>query len=197
MAKKLSLMLAAVAVLAFAVPSIASASEATLPAGTRAPVGTKIVGTGTDVILQSSLLGKITCSTLNLNGEITKNDGTTVEGSGANVSPTQSGCVNGEKAVNVTEVEVTKLFSTTTENEKHEKVLTSTASFVAHVDVGPELKCVFTGTNVPFTFTSGTDTITFTSAAGVVGVPAACGTAKLTASFTLESTTGVALILDA
>jgi hypothetical protein len=188
MAKKLSLMLAAVAALAFAIPSIASASEATLPAGTRAPVGTVIVGTGSDIILQSSLLGKITCSTLNLNGEITVNNGTTVEGKGENVSPTQTGCVNGSKAVTVTEVEITRLFSNTSG--------TGSVSFTSKVDIGSELKCTFTGTNVDFTYTSGTDTITFTNAAGVTGTPGACGTAKLTASFTLESPTGVALILD-
>jgi hypothetical protein len=187
MAKKFSLMLAAVAVLAFAIPSIASATEATLPAGTRAPLGTQIVETGNDVILQSTLLGKITCSTLNLNGEITKNDGTTVEGSGENFAPTQSGCVFGEKAVIITHIS-TKLFS----NEKGKGIF----SFTTLVNIGSEIKCTFTGTNVPFTFTSGTDTISFSSAGGISGIPPACGTLKLTASFTLESTTGVALILD-
>lgn len=189
MAKKFSLLLAAVAVLAFAIPSMASATKATLPAGTLAPVGTSIVGTGTDVTLKSSLLGTITCSTLNLNGSITKNNGTVVEGSGATSAPTQSGCKNGTKSVNVTSVVLTKLFS-----EKESK---GTASFEATVDVGSELVCKFTGTNVAGTFTSGTNVLKFSGATGVTASPASCGTSTLTAEFALEkSGTSESLILD-
>jgi hypothetical protein len=189
MAKKLSLMFLAFAVVAVAIPAIAGATTATLPKGTVAPVGTTITGTGSDVILQSNLLGTITCSTLNLNADITKNSGGTVEASGDNVNPTQSGCVNGSKAVTVTEVEITRVFSNTSGS--------GSASFVARLDIGSELKCTFTGTNVAFTFTSGTNVIKFSSAAGVSGSPAACGTLKLTGEFALEQGgTSTPLILD-
>lgn len=180
MAKKFSLMLAAIAVIAFAIPAFASASEATLPEGTRAPVGTAITGTGNDIILQSNLLGTITCEKLNLNGKITKNDGTTIEGSGENSSPTQAGCKNGTKEVKVTSVNLESLKSSVSGS--------GTVSFSSVVDVGT-LTCTFTGTNVAGSYTPGTDTLSFSSATGVVGSPAACGTAKLSGSFTLESGT--------
>jgi hypothetical protein len=188
MAKKFSLLLAAVAVLAFAIPSMASASKATDPVNTLVPVGSEVTGTGTDIILQSNLLGTITCATLNLNGKITKNDGTTVEASGANVSPTQAGCKNGTKTVTVTSVELTKLFS--------EVSNTGYVNFVAKVDVA-ELACTFTGLEVPFTYTTGTNVLKFASGAGVTSSPASCGTAKLTGEFALETKgTTTQIVLD-
>src|ERR1700733_11750530 len=133
MAKKLSLLFAAVAVLAFAIPSMASAAEATVPAGTRAPVGTLITGTGKNVILTSSTLGEIKCATLELKGEITKNDGTTVEGSGNNTKPTQTGCENGPgRPVTVASVNLTKLFANGTATGKT-TVKPATVSFTAEV----------------------------------------------------------------
>jgi hypothetical protein len=193
MTRKLSLLLAVVAVLAFAVPSMAGAAKATVEGGL-APVTTKITGTGTDIILRSNLLGFITCATLNLNGEITKNDGTTVEGSGKNVNPTQTGCVNGKKEVKVTEVVVTNIKAT--EAKAAGETAKGTVSFTSKVDVG-ELLCEFTGTNVGFTYVSGTQVIDANESAGVVGAPTQCGTAKLTGEFSLERTTdSKALILD-
>jgi hypothetical protein len=188
MFKKLTLLLAAVAVLAFAVPSLASASKATLPAGTLAPVGTQFTTTGSDIIFTSSLLGNITCSTLNLNGSLTKNNGTTVEASGTTSAPTQSGCKNGEKTVTITSVEVTNLTTTTSGS--------GTWSYKMAVDIG-SLSCTYTGTKVPFTFTSGTNVMNFSSASGITGSPAGCGTTKLTGAFALEKAgTSTSLILD-
>jgi hypothetical protein len=186
MAKKLSFMLAAVAVLAFAIPSMASATVATLPAGTVAPVGTKFTTTGTDFILKSNLLGTITCATLNLNGEITKNNGTEVEASGENSSPTQAGCKNGEKPVKITKFATLNI---------SESVLGFVIwSFTIKIHIG-ELECTFTGKNINGTYTSGTNVLKFSEASGVTGSPAACGTAKLSGQFALESGS-TPLILD-
>lgn len=188
MAKKFSLMMAAAAVIALTIPAFASAVEVTLPAGTRAPVGTSITGTGNDIILQSNLLGSITCENLNLNGEITKNDGTTVEGSGANTSPTQAGCKNGTKEVKITTFNITNVKSTVAGS--------GTATFTSIWDTGT-LSCTLTGTKVPYTYAVGSNVITFSSASGITGSPAACGTGKLSGSFALEQTgTEIKLILD-
>lgn len=185
MAKKLSLVLAAVAVLAFAIPAVASASKATLN-GALAPVGTQITGTGSDVTLNSELLGAITCETLNLNGEITKNDGTNVEGSGTNVSPTQAGCKNGKKAVTVTKVVVTKLASSVSGH--------GVLSFTSKVDVGT-LECEFSATEIEGTYVSGTNVLKAEGAGPVIATPSSCGNATLTGSFALESES-TPLILD-
>jgi hypothetical protein len=193
MAKKLSLLIAAIAVLAFAVPSLASAAEATIPAGTRAPVGTEITGTGTSVTLNSATLGNITCATLTLNGKITKNDGTTVEGSGETSSPTQTGCNNGaERPVTVTKVVLTKLAASGTGTGTK----AATVSFTATVDLPAGVVCNFTGTNVAGSYTSGTNVLKFASATGITST-GGCSTAKLSAEFALEKTgTTTALIVD-
>ncbi len=188
MVKKLSLLVAAVAVLAFAVPAMASASALTNPGGggELTAVGTAITGTGSNVVLKSSTLGEIKCETLTLSGKVVKNSGGEVEGSASNENPPTKNCKNGEKTVVVTKVELTKLFTSTSGS--------GTANFVAKIDVG-STACTFTGTSVPFTYTPKTTTgvITFTSAGGVSG--GACGTAPLTGSFILKSSLG-ALTLD-
>ena len=182
MLKKFSLLMVAVAVLAVAVPAMASATElntkSTGGEATRVPLNTVVTGTGSEVTLTSSTLGTIKCKKLNLKGKVTTNNGTTVEASSAAETPVQETCLNGTKAVNVTSVTLTKLFSNTTG--------TGTVSFTATVDVGPELECTFTGTNVAGTWTSPSSTLTFTSATGVTSTPPACGTAKLDGVFSLE-----------
>jgi hypothetical protein len=193
MTKKFSLLLAAIAVLAFAVPGMASAHAVTSKANVLAPVGTEITGTGSDVTLTSNLLGAITCEKLTLKGKITKNDGSTVEGSGGAEKPPTVGCKNGTNPVTVTSVTVTKLFAGTVGG-----VSKTYATFDATVDIekpGETLECTFTGTEVPFTYTSGGNSIVFTEAAGIKGAPAACGTAKLDGTFLIEIGS-TAVILD-
>jgi hypothetical protein len=189
MVKRLSICLAIFGLLASIGPTLASATKATLPAGTLMPVGTVFMGTGSDVTFQSNLLGAITCSTLNLNFGLTKNDGTTVEAEGAaTLTPTQSGCKNGTKAVIVTQFTPVNITSTTSGS--------LTFSFSATVDIA-SLSCSMTGTKVPGTFTPGTNVIKFSSAGSVSATPAACGTSKLSGEFTLEKTlTSTAVNLD-
>jgi hypothetical protein len=198
MAKKLSLLIAAIAVLAFAVPSMASAAEATCPAGTKCPVGTEITGAGTNINLTSSTLGEINCESLTLKGAITKNDGTTVEGSGNNVSPTQAGCFNKEKSrpVTVTEVNLTSLVAS--EAAKAGSSRNGTVSFTATVDLPAGIVCKFTGTKVPGTYVSGANpaVLSFNKGAGITST-GGCGTATLDGSFKLSKTSGgSALVID-
>lgn len=71
----------------FVVPSMASAAlELTHPTGTRAPVGTNILATNvahsttpTQTVLTTNI-GNVTCAKATITGTVTKNDGTTVEG---------------------------------------------------------------------------------------------------------------------
>jgi hypothetical protein len=176
--RKFPIALTLIVVLACITSSAASASSATSPAGTLTPVGTRFTTTGSDLIMQSSLLGTITCSILNLNGEITKNSGGVVEGSGANSSPTQSGCKNGEKAVTITSFEISKFFTSTAGS--------GTWTFKMVTDIS-SLSCTYTGTSVPFTYTTGTNVMNFSSASGVTGSPASCGTTKISGTFALEA----------
>jgi hypothetical protein len=190
MVKKLSLLLAAVAVLAFAVPAMASAHAVTSKAGTLAPKGTIITGTGSDVTLTSSVLGTITCTSLTLTGEITENNGTNVTGKGTSNNPPATGCTNNGNPVTVTSVAISRLAAEGTETN---------ASFVATIDIkkpSETLECTFTGTKVPFTYTVGGNSLVFKNAegGGILGTKG-CGSATLTASFAIEIGS-TAVILD-
>jgi hypothetical protein len=184
--RNLMFALAATVVLAATASSAAYASSATT-SGVPTPVGTQFTTTGGDLAMKSNLLGTITCSTLTLKGEITKNSAGTVEAAGANTSPTQTGCKNGEKAVSITRFDITKLLTTTSGS--------GTWSFKMVTDVG-SLTCTYTGSNVPFSYTPGASSIQFSEASGVTGSPASCGSTKISTSFSLESGTSTPLVLD-
>ena len=184
MAKKLSLLLAAVAVLAVAVPAMANATVPTLRGKvTHTPIsvtGSPVIrGTGTNVIITSEQLGEIKCSTLTLEGKLTVNDMTNgITGSNTGqVSPPTTDCTNGTNTVIVEEVKLTDLKSTVGG--------VVTASFTSKVKVGTR-KCEFNGTSVTGSYVTGGTSLVFTKAAGVVGVPEACGEGTLDGSFELE-----------
>jgi hypothetical protein len=174
-----ALLLAAVSVVALAVPAMAGAHKVTSKAGVLAPVGTVLTLTGNDITFFSSLLGTTTCQTVTLHLYLTVNDGTNVTGSGVTKAPATSGCTNGTKPVTVTEVNIAQF--------KAEGTGTS-MSFVWTEDIGsPEtIECTFTGTSVPFTYTAGSDSIVFTKAGPIVGSPKGCGNSTLSGTFTLE-----------
>jgi hypothetical protein len=189
MAKKLTFLLAAIAVLAFAVPAMASAAVPTLQeeSGTPVKTGTTIRGTGSNVILTSSTLGEIKCTTITLEGVLSVNDmtnGITASNTGQ-VSPPTTDCTNGTNTVNVTNVTLTDLKSTVGGVAK--------TSFTAVVDIGASTTCTFTGKEVEGTYANGGSVLTFTAATGITSSPVACGTAKLDGKFTLELTTGKAV----
>lgn len=90
----------------FVLPSLASASpELTSPTGTRAPVGTKFIGTNVahasapKQFLTTTPIGTMSCATATITGEVVKNDGshligriTTFQLSGTEASPSSSHC---------------------------------------------------------------------------------------------------------
>jgi hypothetical protein len=188
MVKRITLLLAVVAALACAVPALASASSVTSSAGSLAPVGTQLTAKASGFTLKSSLFGPLTCSTLNLNVALTKNDGSSFEASGANKPPVQSGCGFGSNPVTITSFNVTNLSSTTSGS--------GTASFSIVEDIA-SLTCTFSGTAVPFTYTAGGSSISFSEGGPLTSSPGSCGTEKISGTFALErSATGTAVILD-
>jgi hypothetical protein len=190
MIKKISLLLAAVAAVAFAVPAVAGAHSVTSPPFKLAPVGSVMTATGNDITINSNILGAITCEKLTTEVALTKNNGVLWEAAGAAAVPPQMGCKNGGKAVVVTKLQVTRLLA---------EAAGTTMNFTATVDIGVapnEVECTFTGVNVPFEYVAAEpDVIKFANAAGVAGVPVACGNAKLSGTFTLEIA-GVGVTLD-
>ncbi len=184
MAKKLSLLIAAVAVWAIAVPAMASAAPTATAGGTVVKVGETITATGSDVILTAATVGNITCQQINLGAQLTKNNDTEGVAMKSINQFTYNNCTNKNGAVTITTIELTNLVANVSGSVS--------AFFVSKIDLGTKLTCTFTGTSVPGGYTAGTDTVTFTGATGVNG--GACGTATLDGSFTLELGTTPVLI---
>jgi hypothetical protein len=183
--------LVGVSVLACVVPAIAGASGLTQSPGVVLPVGSSLNLTGTNITIQSSLLGNITCGSLVPVVKVTKNAGGTFEAAEEEIlgAPAQSGCKNGTQTVKVTTFDISSLESSISTS--------GTMSFTSIQDIG-SLVCKFTGRTVPFSYSAGTgsSTITFTAAGGITG-SGGCGTGKLSGSFVLERTsTGTKVLLD-
>ena len=177
MAKKLTLLTMAIgAMLALAIPAMASASSLTMPEKTLVPVGTAIQGTSTDVVTTTSL-GNLKCEKVTVNGKVTKNNGTEVEGT-ANGASTSSNCFFKTNPIAIKNITLNNIKSTTIGSG------TASLSFEAEVKPG-ELNCKYSGSAVPFTYTSGTDSLLLSG--GLTASPAACGTASIKGNFTLET----------
>lgn len=183
MAKKLSLLLAAVAVLAFAIPTVAGA--ATLESGgSVVPVGTKITGKSTNAVTQTGL-GKLSCKEVVLLGKVTTNSGGTVEGVGTGEATGTTCNVEGT-AVEVTNIVLSNIKSNATTGTGK-----GTASFSFKSTLPVVGACTFTGTNAPGTYSTTTMTnILKIEKATLTASPSACGPANLSGEFALTLTEG-------
>lgn len=178
--KKLSLLLAAVAVFATAVPAIASAAPTvTKQAGVSAPVGSLLTATNVGPVkITSSLLGTIECETLDIREiKLTLNAGGLVNAE-SNGAFSTADCTSGTKDVTVTTVKLEKTSSSVAGK--------GTTNFTISLDVVGGLSCTYTGTNVPFTYVVAGNHMTFNKAGPVDGAPAGCGSATFDATYTLE-----------
>jgi hypothetical protein len=190
MAKKISLLLAAIAVIAFAVPAMASATTGlTSPAGTLVPVNTAIRGTNVGTpIVTSSKFGELKCSTVELNGKITKNNATEgAEGVGSGTSTASSCTLPGGGSFKVKNIELTSVKSPASTPEE------GTASFKFTAFELPQ-ECTFTATNDKATYVANTDSLKLEKAALTV-TGTNCGTATFDGTFTLETTAAAAIII--
>lgn len=188
MARKSSLLAAAIALLALSLPALAHAApEITRIPGVTAKLGESISETWSDITLTTSGgLGAITCEKLNLGAVVSRNNGAEFETLGSGKF-TSASCKNETRAATVT---------------KFEYGLRSTGagkvalSFSTVIDIGA-LECTYVGTNVAGTYAAGGDTLKFSEATGVSSSPPSlCGpTATLDGEDTLE-VSGGALALD-
>jgi hypothetical protein len=164
MAKKLTLPLAALAViLALIVPATAAAEDVLLPVGTEIKISTKVLK------LTSSKLGTIECGETEWVGVLTENGGKLLipkmPGSG-------KACFRAGAEVKMTETKIEPTKIAESEAEKG----TGTISWTFAVELSPGgTVCHFTGTNDVFTWTKGTDKSAVNAGALTV-TPVACGT---------------------
>ena len=188
--RKPALLLALVAVVALALPAVAGASKIESKPGTLTQVGAKITATSNDAYLTSSLFGNQPChggglSPWTMYETLTKNNGTTFEGSSA---------AAGTATCQLTANGIFPII-----NPRWENFISSTAgkgtvsmSFETTVT---ELTCKWSGTAMPFTYVLGSSSITFTQA-HLKATPAGCGTASFTGDFELKTFGTIPVILN-
>jgi len=186
MAKKFSLLIAAAAILAFAVPALANAApQVTSSKEVTAKVGSTITGVSTDTETTGTPLGTLKCGEVMVAGVLKKNTGTEVEATddetaGAN---TTSNCTVEGQALTIEKPTLTKLIATSSTK-------TVALSFTAKAKT---VVCEYQGT-VPFTYTPGTGSIHI---AGKLKDPAraTCKEPEIHGDFAL-SISGTPVILD-
>ena len=188
MAKKLSLLMAAVALVAFAIPTFASADVGlTEPKGTLIAVNSLVEGTSTNAVTKTSL-GNLTCKLVTVTGKITTVTKTTLDVSDAGTASTSECFIGGTKPISITNITITTLHAAVTNKG------TIDAHFEA--DLPNNVKCAFTATGMPFTWTSETDVINIKEG-DLVGTPAACEPGTFNAEFTVETDgTNTPVLLD-
>jgi hypothetical protein len=193
MVKTRSVLLAAVAVAAFAVPGFANADAMTITKGTLAPAtnpektgpaDATITGSSMNFEVTNTPFGTLTCKEVMVSGWLTKNNGTEVTavddpGSGN----TTSDCMVGTAELKIDNLTLVSLSATA-------KATTVSLSFTA---TAAGLTCTYTGTAVPLTYTAGGSSIHI---AGILkGGEAFCANPEIHGDFAL-SITGAAVILD-
>jgi hypothetical protein len=194
MAKKLSLLLAAMAVIAFAVPAFANADAVTMSKGVLAPVtnaektgpaDATITGISTNTETTNTPFGTLKCKEVMVSGWLTKNNGTEVSA----VDDPGEGNSTKECTVGTTELKIDNptLISLSASTKGGTTVGLSFTATAAG------LSCTYTGAAVPFTYTAGGSSIHI---AGVLkGSEAFCANPEIHGDFAL-SITGAAVILD-
>jgi hypothetical protein len=182
MTKKLSLLLTAAAVLAFAVPAAASASTGLTEGGVLIEVGKFITGTNIGTVTTTSeKLGNITCEHVMVAAKLTVNNTSEVKaGEAAASEQTASTCFRAGVGVSVTHINLEELKTNGGGAGKF--------SVTYEVELTPGgTVCTFTGMNDTFSYTPGSDSIRVENAALTV-VPFACGkSATLDGSFTITT----------
>jgi hypothetical protein len=192
MMKKLSILLAAVAVLAFTVPAFANAETGlTEEANTLVPAGTKIEATNVgNIVWTSSKLGNITCKSVTLTGVLTTNTLSTVL-----MSPTTDGIEHNfakecsvpsgadVEALSVVVNEVHTTGEIVSGSKKKGKITATVVFKIMH-----STTCTLTASSGEWTYIAGSDVLKVFEAPLTVTGGAACGTtAKWDGEFTVRT----------
>ena len=178
MAKKFSLLLAAIAVIAFAVPTFANAASVTQPGGEETSTGTVLTGVSHNTVTETAL-GELSCEVVSIKALLTHNSGglVTAEQSGAGST---SGCLlEGEFPVTITNPTLKSLTAEGGATGTRKIVL----SFEA--DLPGSITCHFEGT-VSFSYVTGASSFHMggTLNGGV------CGSATISGDYALSDAAG-------
>lgn len=177
--KKISTLLAAVAVIAFAVPTAASANTPTLwDHNGRVAVNAKVVTTTTNASWLTAV-GLQKCTHLAITLRVGANSGGVIKWIGVGPGIT-TGCTVGGEPITVSDITV---------NEIHTSVSGSgTVNFTFKSTLPGGINCHFESSGVPFTYTAGVTNVNMQITNGnMVGTPALCEPGLISATLKTET----------
>jgi hypothetical protein len=182
MIRKISVLMGAIAVVAFAVPAAANAAALTMPANALVPVGTGVTLFSTNTKVVTSL-GAITCEEVIINTEVDENTGAEwgAHGIGKEIA---AGCKVAGVPIEITDLTTEQFFSVGAGGSGR-LILT----FKADLPGGVVCHFQSPALGTPFTYVAGSDKITIPKQK-LEAAPAACRPAEMSGDFTVETTVG-------
>jgi hypothetical protein len=176
-------LIAAVAMLAFAAPSMASGATGLTENGKLVAVGTTLRGVNLGLFtVTTPKLGNVQCNSVTITVQLVANTSSTVSAVGAGTSSATGCVVAGTDSVTVTNIKVTELHTFGGG--------TGTKSFSFDLDIG-SLLCKYSANKITLSYnptetSEGSDVLTFNEVPLSV-TPAACGSSKLDGKLTMET----------
>ncbi len=184
MARRLTMLIAAIAAIVLVIPAAANAGTIALKEkpGQLVPVGSPLNGAGLSTTMKSSLFGTSTCSTLSFSDVVTKNFLMAESGGIFEVGHTGGGisteCHLGTSARKITGFEVAHLESTVVGSG------TLAMRFSLPLGGGGE-ECVYPTTKMPFTYGVGSNELSYSGS--MTGTPPLCGSVTISGGFVVSS----------
>jgi len=197
MTKRLNLAVAAavVALIAFALPTVANAATGLTtggsPGGTLVPRGTKLLQTNVGgVTITTTKVGNIECGAWTMESEVTEDSESTGTQSVGVGEGTAGACNVGENPATITHIKLATIKSSASESETAKTELSFEADLPGSVTC--KFSAVTGGSGI--TYITHSHITTYTKAPFNVS-PAGCGKATIDANFTTETTGKAAVFI--
>jgi len=175
MPKKFGPLATAIAVLAFAVPALASASTGVKQGGSLLSPGTVLEGVSTNTTMTTTL-GTLKCASVSVSAELSKNNAAEGFEAVGNGETSTSTCVLGSTSFTVKNIILNKLTSGPSESGKGKVI------FSFEMLLSSSLTCKYATTGASFTYPVEGSNLRLTNVP-LTATPAACGEAKLSGLF--------------
>lgn len=185
MARKLSSLLTVLTVtvgVAVAVPALAIAAPEVTINGARAAMGDPINGVSTNTVFKTSI-GNFTCATVEFEGEITGNNGTTFEIEAVSLMKTATCFFKGTTPITVHDPTLLSLHSNVPGS--------GTIGFTFDMTFA-KTTCHYSSTSIPFEYSATGDSLQIKG--GLVASPSGCGSASIEGTYELIAPGGAVVL---
>ncbi len=198
--KKSALLCAAlVAVMAFAVPSVASAARLEKPAGTLVPTGTTLLLKSSHLRFEGRLFGgaAFTCENVVLTGRVTENSGSSVKAVAAGPGTFSCHSTVPAQYFHIGSIDLLGLSITRDAGGVNHALMGMRVVEVETTEAGT-FPCVYEGNEVPLTYTNGASLLHIGGSQNAAFLPGlrGCPKATVSADFSVTDTAGNPIVVN-